>query len=123
MMISKLSFYRAEDGYRWRTVAPNYEITGASTQGFSNFTDCRDNYGMVATAAMYDRLSSIEVADIRGLPKQPVEEVQDMARRLAAKNADPLSSARSEAIANLTCRVKDPLEPQAPIVYPTTPEN
>ena len=61
----KLEFYRANDGYRWRTVAENSEITGASTQGFSRLIDCRDNYRLVATAGIDDALAASDVSDER----------------------------------------------------------
>lgn len=40
----KLEFYEASDGWRWRTVAPNNRITGASSQGFSRKQDARRAY-------------------------------------------------------------------------------
>lgn len=35
--------YTASDGYRWRRTASNGRIVGASTQGYSNRSDCIDN--------------------------------------------------------------------------------
>jgi uncharacterized protein YegP (UPF0339 family) len=33
----------AEDHWRWRRTAPNGNIVGASTEGYTNKTDCRGN--------------------------------------------------------------------------------
>jgi uncharacterized protein YegP (UPF0339 family) len=35
--------YYANDGWRWRRTASNGRIVGASSQGYSNRTDCIDN--------------------------------------------------------------------------------
>lgn len=35
--------YEAKDGWRWRRTAKNGEIVGASTQGYSNKSDCIAN--------------------------------------------------------------------------------
>lgn len=40
----KWEIYQAKDGWRWRrTAASNGEIVGASTQGYSNKSDCIAN--------------------------------------------------------------------------------
>lgn len=35
--------YYGSDGWRWRCTASNGRIVGASTQGYSNQSDCIDN--------------------------------------------------------------------------------
>ncbi len=35
--------YQGADGWRWRRTASNGRIVGASTQGYSNKSDCVDN--------------------------------------------------------------------------------
>lgn len=35
--------YNGSDGWRWRRIAPNGNIVGAATQGYSNKSDCIDN--------------------------------------------------------------------------------
>jgi uncharacterized protein YegP (UPF0339 family) len=35
--------YSASDGWRWRRTARNGDIVGASTQAYSNKSDCIDN--------------------------------------------------------------------------------
>lgn len=35
--------YQAADGWRWRRTAPNGRIVGASSQGYTNRSDCIDN--------------------------------------------------------------------------------
>lgn len=39
----KWEFYQAPDGWRWRRISSNGRIVGASTQGYSNKSDCIDN--------------------------------------------------------------------------------
>ena len=39
----KWDIYQAGDGWRWRRTARNGRITGASTQGYSNKSDCISN--------------------------------------------------------------------------------
>jgi len=40
----KWEFYKdARGDWRWRRVAPNGEIVGASTEGYENKQDCIDN--------------------------------------------------------------------------------
>jgi len=39
----KWEIYAAGDGWRWRRTARNGDITGASTQGYSNKSDCISN--------------------------------------------------------------------------------
>lgn len=73
MIKLKLEFYHANDGYRWRTVEENGEITGASTQGFSRFIDCRDNYRMVSTAGTDDALAAVDVSDERTGEERPIQ--------------------------------------------------
>jgi len=41
----KVIIVRGQDKqWRWRRVAANGEIVGASTEGYVNFNDCRNNY-------------------------------------------------------------------------------
>jgi uncharacterized protein YegP (UPF0339 family) len=43
-MADKWEFYKNADGeWRWRRIAPNEEIVGASTEGYKNKSDCEDN--------------------------------------------------------------------------------
>ncbi|WP_461054175.1 YegP family protein [Spirosoma arcticum] len=43
-MQDKFEFYKDAQGqWRWRRVAPNGRIVGASSQGYSNYSDCVDN--------------------------------------------------------------------------------
>ncbi len=35
--------YQGDDGWRWRRTASNGRVTGASTQGYSNRSDCIAN--------------------------------------------------------------------------------
>ena len=40
----KWEFYTdAKKEHRWRRIAPNGRIVGASTEGYKNFTDCLTN--------------------------------------------------------------------------------
>ena len=39
----KWDIYHHTDGWRWRRTASNGRITGASTQGYSNKSDCISN--------------------------------------------------------------------------------
>ncbi|MFY0631186.1 MAG: DUF1508 domain-containing protein [Flavobacteriaceae bacterium] len=43
-MNDKWEFYQdSKKDWRWRRTAPNGRIVGASTQGYTNRTDCVDN--------------------------------------------------------------------------------
>jgi uncharacterized protein YegP (UPF0339 family) len=43
-MADKWEFYQdAQKMWRWRRIAPNGEIVGASTEGFHNRADCEAN--------------------------------------------------------------------------------
>ena len=43
-MADKIKFYKDNaNEWRWRRVAPNGEIVGASTEGYKNKTDCQSN--------------------------------------------------------------------------------
>jgi uncharacterized protein YegP (UPF0339 family) len=43
-MSDKWEFYKdASESWRWRRTASNGNIVGASTQGYSNKSDCVDN--------------------------------------------------------------------------------
>lgn len=104
--MNKLSFYRTTEGYRWRTTDPgNHEITGASTQAFSRFIDCRDNYRMVSTAAMDDALSLAVVDSVEIEPK----ELTGPTGAQGPIGCEGINH-DAEAIKNLTCAVRDPLE-------------
>ena len=39
----KWEIYQSTTGWRWRRIARNGDITGASTQGYSNKADCISN--------------------------------------------------------------------------------
>lgn len=39
----KWEIYQGGDGWRWRRTASNGSIVGASSQGYSNKSDCIDN--------------------------------------------------------------------------------
>jgi len=43
-MADKWEFYQDKAGdWRWRRIAPNGSIVGASTEGYKNRSDCVDN--------------------------------------------------------------------------------
>jgi len=42
-MADTWKFYKSKGEWRWKRVAPNGEIVGASTEGYKNKADCESN--------------------------------------------------------------------------------
>ncbi len=46
---SRIEFYKADDGIRWRCIAPNGEIIGAATEGYTRMDAAKKNTFMLAS--------------------------------------------------------------------------
>jgi outer membrane protein OmpA-like peptidoglycan-associated protein/uncharacterized protein YegP (UPF0339 family) len=80
-MNDKWEFYKdAEDKWRWRRTAPNGNIVGASTEGYSNRVDCEGN---ARRNGLNDDLHIQEVVD-KAIQKDLSEEKKEIKKKAYA---------------------------------------